>query len=163
MTAASPPAVDGRVAKLAEDLSRVREELVEARQREELRSAEVSALQERVQAAEERAAERVGQAEQQEARLREVSALRDRVQRVEKSSRPKSDRHRLPSARQPARNTPAPRRQTRVCEMPGHSHRATGKACNSLAPKHLRQSAACADFALWPRLQCRARFWRRPY
>lgn len=83
MTAASPPAVDGRVAKLAEDLSRVREELIEARQREELRSAEVSALQERVQAAEERAAERVGQAEQQEARLREVSTLRERVQRVE--------------------------------------------------------------------------------
>ena len=79
-------AADSRLARLEDELQRVREELAEARQREELRSAEVSALQERVHEAEARAAEHAAGAELQGARLREIGALKERAQRIEESA-----------------------------------------------------------------------------
>ena len=79
-------AADGRLARLEDELQRVREELAEARQREEFRSAEVSALQGRVHEAESRAAEHAAGAELQGARLREIGALKERAQRIEEAA-----------------------------------------------------------------------------
>ncbi len=79
-------AADGRLARLEDELQRVREELAEARQREEFRSAEISALQGRVHEAESRAAEHAAGAELQGARLREIGALKERAQRIEEAA-----------------------------------------------------------------------------
>lgn len=79
-------AEEARAARLEDELQRVREELAEARQREELRSAEISALQERVHEAEARAAEHAAGAELQSARLREIGALKERAQRIEEAA-----------------------------------------------------------------------------